>query len=55
MRNNLPKIKNAAYVINFYEYKCMRTLWTALYVNGHNVTYLDSSRIEHIPQDNKSL
>ena len=55
MRNNYPKIKNSAYVINLYEYKCMRTLWIALYVSGHNVTYFGSSRTEHIPQDNKSL
>ena len=37
LRNNLPKIKNGTYVINFDEYKPIGTHWIALYVNGNNV------------------
>ena len=33
-RNNLPKIKDGAYVINVYEHKFLETCWIAFYVNG---------------------
>ena len=32
-RNNLPKIKDGAYVINLDEFKSIGTHWIALYVN----------------------
>ena len=35
-KNNLPKIKDQAYVINLDEYKSIRTHWIALYLNGNN-------------------
>ena len=38
-RNNLPKIKDGAYVINLDEYRSIRNHWIALYVNVDNVTY----------------
>ena len=41
-RNNLPKIKDGAYVLNLDECKSIETHWIALYVNVDNVTYLDS-------------
>ena len=41
-RNNLPKIKDGAYVINLGEYKSIGTHWIILYVNDNNVTYFDS-------------
>ena len=41
-RNNLPKIKDGAYVLNLDESKSIETQWIALYVNVDNVTYLDS-------------
>ena len=41
--NNLPKIKDGAYVINLDEFKSMETHWIVLYVNYINVTYFDSS------------
>ena len=41
-RNNLPKIKDGAYVLNFDECKSIETQWIALYVNVDNITYLDS-------------
>ena len=50
-RNNLPKIKNGAYVINLDEFKSIGTHWIALYVNAENVTYFDSFGDEHIPKE----
>ena len=40
--NNLPKIKDGAYVINLDEFKLIETHWEVLYVNANNITYLDS-------------
>ena len=37
-RNNLPKIKVAAYIINLDEFESIGTHWIALYVNGNNAT-----------------
>ena len=41
--NNLPKIKDGAYVINLDKFKSMETHWIVLYVNYLNVTYFDRS------------
>ena len=51
-RDNLPKIKDGAYVINLDEYPDIGTHWLALYVSNNNsnnnntnnnsVTYFDS-------------
>ena len=49
-RDNLPKIKDGAYVINLDEYSDIGTHWIALYVLNNNVTYLDSFGVEHIPK-----
>ena len=54
-RNNLPKIKDGAYVINLDDYKSIGTHWIALYVNGDNVIYFDSFGIEHIPNEIKKF
>ena len=53
-RNNLPKIKDGAYVINFDEFKSIGTHWIALYVNGDNVTYFYSFGAEFIPKETKN-
>ena len=50
-RNNLPKIKSRAYMINLNGYESMGTHWIALYVNDNNVTYFDSFGVEHIPKE----
>ena len=42
LRNHLPKIKIGEYLINLNEYKSLRTHWIALYVNGNNMTHVDS-------------
>ena len=50
-KNNLPKIKDGAYVINLDVYKPIGTHWIALYVNDNNVTHFDSFGVEHIPKE----
>ena len=59
-RDNLPKIKDGAYVINLDEYSDIGTHWVALYVNNNNnnnnnVTYFDSFGVEHIPKETKEF
>ena len=54
-RDNLPKIKDGAYVINLDEYSDIGTHWVALYVNNNSVTYFDSFSIEHIPKEIKTF
>ena len=49
-RDNLPKIKDGAYIINLDEYSDIRTHWVALYVQN-NVIYFDSFGAEHIPKE----
>ena len=45
-RNNLPKIKDGASVINLDEYESIGTHWIALYVNANNIVYFDSFVVE---------
>ena len=45
-RNNLPKIKDGAYLINPDEFKSIGTNWTALYVNAENITYFHKFGVE---------
>ena len=54
-RDNLPKIKDGAYVINLGEYSDIRTHWVALYVQNNNVTCFDSFGVEHIPKEFKTF
>ena len=54
-RDNLPKIKDGAYVINLAEYSDIGTHWVALYVHNTNVTYFDSFGVEHIPEEIKAF
>ena len=53
-RDNLPKIKDGAYIINLDEYSDIGTHWVALWVDN-NVTYFDSSGVEHIPKKIKAF
>ena len=41
-RNNLPIIKDRAYVVNLDGHRSVRTYCIALYVNDDNLTYFDS-------------
>ena len=54
-RDNLPKIKDGAYVINLDEYSDIGTHWVALYVQNNNVSYFDSFGVEHIPKQIKAF
>ena len=54
-RDNLPKIKDGAYVINLDKYSDVGTHWIALYALNINFTYFDSFGVEHIPKKFKKL
>ena len=54
-RNNLPQIRDGAYVINLDEFQSIRTNWIALYVNDDNIIYFDSFGVEHIPKEIKKF
>ena len=55
-RNDLPKIKEGAYIINLDDFKSIGTHWIVLYVNAENVTYFDSFGVKHIPKEiNKTI
>ena len=47
-RDNLPKIKDGAYIINLDEYSDIGTHWVALYLQNNNVAYFNSFGVEHI-------
>ena len=54
-RDNLPKIKDGAYIINLDEYSDIGTHWVALYVHNNDVTYFDSFGVEHFPKEIKAF
>ena len=54
-RNNLPKVKDGAYVTNFDGYKSVGTHWIALYVNAENVAHFDSFGVEHVSKEDKKF
>ena len=41
-RDNLPKLKDGAYVINLDEYSDIGTHWVALHIQNNNATYSHS-------------
>ena len=41
-RDNLPKIRDGAYVINLDEHSDIGTHWVASYVRNNDITYFDS-------------
>ena len=55
MRNNLPKAKDGACVINLDMYKLIGTHWITLYVNEANATYFDSFGVKHTPKNVKKF
>ena len=54
-RDNLPKIKDGAYVINLDEYSDIGTPWVSLYVQNNNITYFDYFGVEHIRKETKAF
>ena len=53
-RDNLPKIKDEAYVINLDGYSDIRTHWIALSATN-SATYFDSFGVENIPKEIKTF
>ena len=53
--DNLPEIKDWAYVTDLDECSDIATHWIALYVLNNNVTYFDSFGVEHIPKEIKTF
>ena len=55
-RDNLPKIKDGAYIINLDEYSDIGAHWVALFVqNNNSVIYFDSFGVEHILKEIKAF
>ena len=54
-RDNLPKIKDGAYVINLDEYYDIGTHWVAIYVHNNNVTYFHFFWCRTYSERNKSI
>ena len=50
-RNNLPRIKGGAYVINLDDKNIKGTHWVSLFINKNKGVYFDSFGIEYIPQE----
>ena len=46
-RDNLPKMKDGAYIVNLDKYSDIGIHWVALYANNDDVTYFDSFGVEH--------
>ena len=49
-RNNLPRIKDGAYIINLDDKKSKGTHWVTLFIE-RNTVYFDSFGMEYIPQE----
>ena len=54
-RDNLPKRKDGAFVINLDEYSDIGTPWIVFHAWDNNVTYFDSFGVEHIPKEIKKF
>ena len=54
-RDNLPRIRDGAYVINLVKYSDSGTHQIALYVQSNDVTYFDRFGVEHIPEEIKTF
>ena len=50
-RNDLPKKKDGAHIVNLDVFKSIRTHYIALYVNGNNIIYFDSFGVRYIPKE----
>ena len=54
-RNNLTKIKDGAFVINFDEFKSIGNHGIDFYVNGNNIIYFDRFEVGHISKEIKKI
>ena len=57
LRDNLPKVKEGIYVINFDEYDYIGTQCDAIYIKSDAATYFDfdSFGIDHISKETKNV
>ena len=55
LRDNLPRIRDGAYIISLDEYSDIGTHWIALHVQNNDVTYFVSFGVEHIPEEIKTF
>ena len=51
LRNNLPNLKDGAYVINLDHSKNTGTHWVVIFVKKDKVIYFDSFGVEYIPKE----
>ena len=51
MRDNLPRRKDGAFVINLDDKQNKGTHWVSLFIDRHMALYFDSFGIEHVPQE----
>ena len=54
-RDNLPKIKDEAYIINLDEYSVIVTHWVSFCIHNNNVPDFDRFGIERIPEEIKTF
>ena len=54
-RDNLPKIKDGAYIIKLNQYSDIGNHWITLYSLNDNVTYFHSFGVEYIPKEIKTF
>ena len=54
-RKNFRKIEDGTYVINLDEYELLGTHWIALYMNGNDMIFFDSFRVEYSPKETKKF
>ena len=54
-RDNLPKMKDGAYIVNLDKYSDIGIHWVALYANNDDVTYFDSFGVNHILKEIKAF
>ena len=50
-RNNLPRIKGGAYVVNLDDKNSKGTNWVLLFIDRNTTVYFASFGIEYIPQE----
>ena len=50
-RNNLPKLKNGAYVINLDHSENTGTHWIVIFMKNNEVIYFDNFGVEYIPKE----
>ena len=50
-RNNWPRIKDGAYLINLDDKNSKGTYWASLFIDRNLAVYFDSFEIKYIPQE----